>query len=173
MQRVTIVTFPQTRVAGIRHVGHPSREHETVRKLVAWKLERRLLDQSRYRTYGLHYTDPRSAAPAEHRVDFCLSYDGEIEPNAHGVVEMTIPSMRCAMARDIGSRLDNKAARYLYEEWLPRSGEEVADLPLVFHYVNVGPSVKESEAITDVYLPLRAPGPADEPGRQAAGLNAG
>ena len=55
---VSIVTFPQTRVAGIRHAGHPSQEHETARKLVAWKLEHRLLDQSRYRSYGLHYTDP-------------------------------------------------------------------------------------------------------------------
>lgn len=152
---VSIVTFPKTRVAGIRHVGDPSQEHETVRKLVAWKLERRLLDQTLYRTYGLHYTDPRSVLPAEHRVDFCLSYDGDIEPNTYGIVEMTIPSMRCAVARDIGSRLDNRAARYLYDEWLPQSGEEIAALPLVFHYVNVGPAVKEHEAITDVYLPLK------------------
>jgi DNA gyrase inhibitor GyrI len=27
--------------------------------------------------------------------------------------------------------------------------------PIVFHYVNVGPDVKEREAITDVYLPLK------------------
>jgi AraC family transcriptional regulator len=152
---VSIVTFPQTRVAGIRHVGHPSKEHETARKLVAWKLEHGLLDQARYRSYGLHYTDPRSVPPEEHRVDFCLSYDGVIEPNDHGIVEMTIPSMRCAMARDIGSRLDNKAAKYLHDEWLPHSGEQLAALPLVFHYVNVGPAVQEHEAITDVYLPLR------------------
>jgi AraC family transcriptional regulator len=152
---VRIVTFPQTRVAGIRHLGAPSLEHETAKKLVAWKLERRLLDQARYRTYGLHYTDPRTVPPATHRVDFCLSFQGAIEPNAYGVVEMTIPSMRCAVARDIGSRLDNKAARYLYDEWLPRSGEEIAALPLVFHYVNVGPAVKEHEAITDVYMPLK------------------
>jgi AraC family transcriptional regulator len=152
---VSIVTFPQTRVAGIRHIGSPSLEHETVRKLVAWKLERRLLDQVRYRTYGLHYTDPRMVPPDEHRVDFCLSYDGSIDPNLFGIVEMVIPSMRCALARDIGSRLDNKAAKYLYDEWLPHSGEEIAALPLVFHYVNVGPAVKEDEAITDVYMPLK------------------
>jgi len=27
--------------------------------------------------------------------------------------------------------------------------------PWIFHYVNVGPSVREGEAITDVYMPLR------------------
>lgn len=150
-----IVEFPETRVAAVRHVGPPSLEHATARRLVAWKLERGLTDPVRHRTYGLHHTDPRSALPDQHRVDFCLSFDGVIDANPHGVVEMIIPAMRCALARDIGSRQDNKAARYLFDEWLPHSGEQLAGLPLVFHYVNVGPMVKEHEAITDVYLPLR------------------
>ncbi len=152
--QVSIVVFPATKVAGISHVGPPVGEHETARKLIAWKREHHLLDQARYRSYGLHYTDPRTTNPADYRVDFCLSYDGRVEPNPYGIVEMTIPAMRCAMARDIGSRLNNKAAKYLYDEWLPQSGERVAALPLVFHYVNVGPAVSEDEAITDVYLPL-------------------
>lgn len=152
---VTIVTFPETRVAAIRHRGSPSREHETARKLIAWKIEHKLLDPLRHRTYGLHYTDPRAVEPMDHQVDFCLSFDGTVEPNAHGITQMTIPAMRCALARDIGSRLDNKAAQYLYDVWLPTSGERLADMPVVFHYVNVGPGVKEHEAITDVYMPLR------------------
>jgi AraC family transcriptional regulator len=153
--QVSIVTFPETKVAAISHVGSPSQEHETARKLIAWKREHHLLDQARYRSYGLHYTDPRTIDPVEHRVDFCLSYEGRVEPNAYGIVEKTIPAMRCALARDIGSRLDNKAAQYLYDKWLPSSGEQIAAQPLVFHYVNVGPNVKEDEAITDVYLPLK------------------
>jgi len=153
--QVSIVTFPETKVAAISHVGSPSQEHETARKLIAWKLERRLVDQARYRSYGLHYTDPRTTNPTAYRVDFCLSYDEPIEPNAHGIVEMTIPALRCALARDIGSRLDNKAAQYLYDKWLPSSGEQIAAHPIVFHYVNVGPDVREQEAITDVYLPLK------------------
>lgn len=151
---VRIVIFPETRVAGISHRGPPALEHETARKLVAWKLANRLLDPARHRSYGLHHTDPRSAAPGVHRVDFCLSYDGVVAPNDDGIVAMIIPSMRCAVARDIGSRMDNKAARYLCHEWLPRSGEQMADRPLIFHYVNVGPAVRDHEAITDVYLPL-------------------
>jgi AraC family transcriptional regulator len=68
---VSIVVFPETRVAGISHRGAPWQEHETARKLVAWKLEHRLLDQARYRTYGPHYTGPRTTSPTGHRVDFC------------------------------------------------------------------------------------------------------
>jgi AraC family transcriptional regulator len=153
--QVSIVTFPETKVATVSHVGSPLLEHDTARKLIAWKLEHRLLDQAIYRSYGLHYTDPRTVNPAGHRVDFCLSFDGSIHPNPYGIVEGIIPATRCAMARDVGSRLNNQAAWYLFDEWLPRSGEEMAASPVVFHYVNVGPGVKEHEAITDVYLPLK------------------
>jgi len=151
---VRIVTFPETEVAAVTHVGRASREHDTARKLIAWKLERRLLDQRRYSSYGLHYTDPRNVSPDEHRVEFCLSVDFEVGCNDYGIYEKTIPSLRCARARDVGSRSDNRAARFLYEEWLPASGELMADFPLIFHYVNVGPDVTEHDAITDVYLPL-------------------
>jgi hypothetical protein len=39
--------------------------------------------------------------------------------------------------------------------WLPQSDEKPADFPIFFHYVNVGPNVREEEMITDVYLPLK------------------
>lgn len=152
--QVSIVTFPQTRVAAITHRGSPALEHATARKLIAWKIEHRLLDAGRYRSYGLHHADP-DGDPSAYRVDFCLSTDGPIAPNRDGIVEMTIPRLRCALARDIGSRNNNRAARYLVEQWLPASGEQPSGHPLIFHYVNVGPAVQPQEAITDVYLPLR------------------
>src|SRR4051812_32151951 len=150
---IQIVTFPETRVAFLTHLGSPQAEHTTARKLVAWKLEHGLVDQARYRSYGLHYTDPRTVRPEDHRVDFCLSVDHEVAPNSHGVMEKVIPRLRCAYARDIGSRSNNKAAAYLYERWLPAREEELSGDPLIFHYVNVGPNVKDEEAITDVYMP--------------------
>lgn len=152
--QVRIVTFPETKVAMIRHVGPPSMEHDTVRKLIEWKIRNRLLDQDRYRSYGLHYTDPRTVTPSEHRVDFCLSFEGTVPENDLGIIEGVIPVARCALARDVGSRADNKAVRYLVEEWLPTSGETIGSAPIIFHYINVGPNVQEHEAITDVYLPL-------------------
>ncbi len=152
---VRIVTFPETRVAAITHVGLPQNEHDTARKLIAWKLAHGLLDPAKYRSYGLHYTDPRTVNPREHRVDFCLSIDRAVGANPDGIHEMTIPSLRCAFARDIGSRFDNKAVAYLYDEWLPSSGELLSDAPIIFHYVNVGKTVKDEDAVTDVYMPLQ------------------
>lgn len=152
---VKIVTFPETKVAVVTHRGSPDDEYAAAMKLVAWKLARRLLDQGKYRSYGLHYTDPRTTLPDRYRVDFCLSIEEDVEPNEAGVVQGVIPCMRCACARDIGSRRNNQAAAFLYDEWLPRSGEELSGSPLIFHYVNVGPSVKDTEAITDVYMPIK------------------
>ena len=155
LTHVRVVTFPKTLVASISHRGRPQTEHETVRKLVAWKLENSILDPAKHRHYGLHYTDPRSVDPEHHRVDFCLSIEGDIAENTYGIEGKTIPQMRCAYARDIGSRLNNQAARYLYEQWLPSSEESLSGYPIIFHYVNVGPSVRDKEAITDVYMPLK------------------
>jgi AraC family transcriptional regulator len=152
---VQIVVFPETKVAAIEHFGSPALEHDTARKLIAWKLEHSLLDPSKYRSYGIHYTDPRIAPPSDHHVDFCLSIEYEVGPNSFGIVNKVIPRNRCALARDIGSRYNNKAAVYLCEKWLPQSGEVPGNFPIFFHYVNVGPTVREEEMITDVYLPLK------------------
>jgi AraC family transcriptional regulator len=152
---VQIVVFPETRVAAVEHFGSPALEHDTARKLIAWKLEHRLLDPLKHRYYGVHYTDPRTTPPSDHHVDFCLSIDSNVGPNAVGIIDKVIPRSRCALARDIGSRYDNQAAVYLYEQWLPRSGELPGDFPIFFHYINVGPGVREADMITDVYLPLK------------------
>src|SRR3954470_1611356 len=106
---VQIVTFPETKVAVIEHRGSPALEYDTVRKLIAWKLANRLLDPLKYRSYGVHYTNPRTTPPSEHRVDFCLSIEQDVGPNSDGIINKTIPRGRCACARDIGSRSNNKA----------------------------------------------------------------
>ena len=152
---VQIVVFPETNVAAIEHFGSPALEHDTARKLIAWKLEQRLLDPLKHRSYGIHYADPRIAHSQEHHVDFCLSIEREVGPNSFGIVNKVIPRNRCALARDIGSRYNNQATVYLYEKWLPQSGELPANFPIFFHYVNVGSNIREAEMITDVYLPLR------------------
>lgn len=152
---VQIIVFPRTKVAAIEHVGSPASEYDSARKLIAWKIEQRFLDPLRHRSYGVHYTDPHTTPAAEHRVDFCLSIDEDVGQNSYGIIDKVIPMVRCARARDIGSRSNNRAAAYLYERWLPQSGEALGDFPMFFHYVNVGPQVREEDMITDVYLPLK------------------
>jgi AraC family transcriptional regulator len=151
---VRIVDFPETKIASVEHRGAPDREHETVRRLIEWRLEHRLSPE-RHRTFGIHYSDPRTTPAAEHRVDFAVEYGHDVPPNPQGVVSKVIPGGRCALARHLGSRENVSAAVYLYEVWFPGSGESLRDFPIFFHYLNVGPHVKEHEMVTNVYLPLR------------------
>jgi AraC family transcriptional regulator len=151
---VTIVEFPETKVVALEHRGPPELEYQTARKLIEWRLQNRF-PPDRHRSYGVHYTDPRTTPPADHRVDFCVSVDHDIPANPQGVINKVIPRCRCAVARHLGSRAHNLAAVYLWEVWLPTSGEAPGNFPMFFHYVNVGPHVRENEMITDVYLPLR------------------
>lgn len=151
---VRIVEFPETQVAVAEHRGPPELEYETSRKLIEWRINHRL-SPANHRTYGVHYTDPQSVSPAEHRVDFCMTYDQPVQPNLQGIVNKIIPANRCAVARHLGSRRFNAAAVYLYREWLPKSGEWAGNYPIFFHYVNIGSDVREDEMITDVYLPLK------------------
>lgn len=151
---VRIVEFPQTRVAAVEHRGPPDREHETARRLVHWRIARGLSPE-RHATYGVHHTDPATVAPDAHRVDFCVAYDGELAAEDEGIVLRVLPRQRCAVARHVGPRDHVDTAERLVRDWLPTSGESIADAPLVFHYVNVGPGIAPEAMITDVYLPLR------------------
>lgn len=44
---------------------------------------------------------------------------------------------------------------YLYQTWLPDSGEELRDFPCFFHYLNFVHEVDECELVTDIYLPIK------------------
>ncbi|WOX06856.1 AraC family transcriptional regulator [Microbulbifer pacificus] len=152
---VEIVEFPETRVAAIEYKGPPETEHLSVMKLIQWRKENNFPPSPAYRNYGLHYNDPRKVPPQEYRVDLCISVDRKIGENPYGVINKVIPACRCARARHLGSRKKVLAAEFLYEQWLPQSGEQHSGLPIIFHYVNVGPDIREQDMITDVYLPLK------------------
>jgi AraC family transcriptional regulator len=151
---VQIVEFRETPVAAIEHRGSPNREYDTARKFIEWRIANRV-PPDRHRTYGIHYTDPRTTPPADHRMDICVSFDRTVPPNPQGVVKKVLAGGRCAVVRHVGPREFIAAATFLVDEWLPTSGESRRDNPIFFHYVNVGPDVREHEMITDVYLPLR------------------
>lgn len=151
---VRIVEFPEIRVAVLELHGPPEEQHAAARKLVEWRVANGATPD-RHRTFGIHYNDARTTPPADYRVDLCVEVAQAIAPNPQGLVNKTIPACRCAVARHLGSRENVSAAAYLYETWLPDSGEAPGDFPIFFHYVNVGPQARERDMITDVYLPLR------------------
>lgn len=151
---VKIINFPEIKVAVLEHHGSPETEHESVKKLIAWRIENKL-SFDKHQSYGVHYNDPSKTRSDLYKVDLCISVETDVPKNSYGVINKVIPSGRCAMVRHIGSRENITSAKFLYEQWLPNSGEKLRDFPIFFHYVNIGPDIKVEEMITDVYLPLQ------------------
>jgi len=59
---VQIVVFPETKVAALEHFGPPDLEHTSVQKLLAWKLEQRLLDPLKHRSVSTAKVDVANAS---------------------------------------------------------------------------------------------------------------
>jgi AraC family transcriptional regulator len=152
--QVDIITFPETMVAALEHHGPEHLVYNTSRKFIEWR-QTNGIKPDHGDTFAIHYSDPASTLPEDYRLDICVSVEKPVAENPQGVMNKTIPAGRCAVVRHLGSREYIPAADYLYREWLPESGEELRDYPPFFHYINVGPNVKDQDMITDIYLPIK------------------
>tara|TARA_R100001163_G_C5054320_1_gene190859 strand:- start:50 stop:925 length:876 start_codon:yes stop_codon:yes gene_type:complete len=151
---VKIVNFPETMIAALEHHGPEHQIYKTANSFIEWR-KANAISPDKGATYGLHYSDPASTLPEDYRQDIAVSVEAPIAENPQGLVNKVIPAGRCALIRHHGSREYIPAADYLYREWLPQSGEELRDFPFFFHYINVGPDVRDRDMITDLYLPIQ------------------
>lgn len=154
IEDVSIVDFPETRVAALEHRGDPSRVGETVRAFIAWRKASGLSPRTSA-TFNVFYEDPSSVPPEAFLLDLCAATDRPVAENPEGVVAKTIPGGRCAVLRHVGSE-DTlpESIGFLYRTWLPQSGEEPRDFPLFLRRVRFFPDVPEHEAVVDVFLPI-------------------
>ena len=152
--QVNIINFPETRVAAMEHHGSEHLVYNTAQKFIEWR-QANNIKPGQGDTFAVHYSDPASTLPEDYRLDICVSVEKPVAENPQGVLNKTIPAGRCAVVRHLGSREYIPAADYLYREWLPESGEELREYPPFFHYINVGPNVKDQDMITDIYLPIK------------------
>jgi AraC family transcriptional regulator len=152
--QVNIIKFPATMIAALEHHGPEHLVYNTAQKFIEWR-QANNIKPGQGDTFAVHYSDPASTLPEDYRLDICVSVEKPVAENPQGVLNKTIPAGRCAVVRHLGSREYIPAADYLYGEWLPESGEELRDYPPFFHYINVGPDVKDKDMITDIYLPIK------------------
>jgi len=152
--QLELVEFPDTLIAALEHHGPEHLSYKTAQTFIDWRRANGY-PPGRGMTLGIHYSDPVNTLPEDYRLDIAVTVDSPVAPNEFGVVTKSIPGGRCAKVRHLGSRDYVKPAQWLYREWLPASGEQLRDFPIFFHYVNVGPGVRDQDMITDVYLPLK------------------
>ncbi|XHO03169.1 HTH-type transcriptional activator RhaS [Ralstonia syzygii] len=152
---VEIIEREDVPVAAIEHRSDPARLGETIRAFIAWRRANRL-PPAVSATYNIVYDNPDDTPPEAFRMDICAATRTPVAPNAHGVVGKTLAGGRYAVLRHVGSDDTlGQTVAYLYAAWLPASGEEPRDAPLLFQRVRFYPDVPEHKAVTDVLLPLR------------------
>lgn len=154
-EAVRIVHTNDIRVAVLRHHGDPARLGDSIRRFIDWRRQAQLPPRVSA-TYNLLHDDPELVAAEDYRFDLCAATSRPVSENVHGVVDGVIEGGRCAVLCHTGSD-DGLAAtvRWLYADWLPRSGEVLRDFPLYLQRVQFFPDVPEHEAVTDIFLPLR------------------
>ena len=153
-QTVTIIDFMETRIAVMEHRGDPRLIGNSIRRFIEWR-RRNHLPPSASATFNILYDDPAEVPPEKFHIDLCAAVDREMNDPGYGIVSGTIPAGRCAVLHHIGSddTLGN-SIRQLCNQWLPISGETRRNFPIFLQRVRFFPEVPETEAVTDIFLPI-------------------
>lgn len=154
--QVEIVEFPETRVAALEHLGSPKKIMATVETFITWRRANNVIPPHSS-TYNIFYNDPEATPADEFHMDICCSIEQPIGPNPQQVAPKTIEASTCAKIRYTGIEQGLRTAiDFLYDEWLLQSGYELVDKPLFLERISFFPDVKEHQAVTDIYLPIKA-----------------
>ena len=101
------------------------------------------------------YADDPDAVPA---ADLRSAAGTVVDPGTeipHDLAERMVPAGRYAIMRHIGPYSSMHAAYlWLYGQWLPSSGEEPRDHPIIEEYLTDPATTPPVDAVTDILLPL-------------------
>ena len=152
---VAIIDMPDTPVAVMSHRGDRSKIPDTARRFRAWRAASGLSPETAS-TYMIFRSEREPANPDDYAMDLCLGTDLKIDPADTEMQPGVIPGGRCAVIRYPGNTNNlEPAATYLYQKWLPMSGEEPRDFP-IFSRRRLA-AIAEVEGAYEVVLELIMP----------------
>ena len=103
---------------------------------------------------AIYADDPDAVPPADLRSAAGTVVDPGMKI-PHDLVERMVPAGRYAIMRHIGPYSSMHAAYlWLYGQWLPSSGEEPRDHPIIEEYLTDPATTPPVDAVTDILLPL-------------------
>lgn len=153
---VIIKNLNARRLAAVEHRGDVNHLMNSFNKLLDWiKVQSSNLKLQPGEAFGLAYDDPKMTPTDEFRFDLGVTVSEQLALKGD-VVEKRLPAGRYAVAVHKGSHDNIGDTVYaLYRDWLPQSGEELADLPCIFCYYNFVHEVAETELLTECWLLLK------------------
>jgi AraC family transcriptional regulator len=106
------------------------------------------------RLIGVYYDDPGLVAEAELRSFAAVVVTPDVQP-APPIERIDVVARDYAVLRYKGPYSDMRAAyAWLFGTWLPQSGREAADAPMLEEYLNSPHNTPPAELLTDLMLPL-------------------
>jgi AraC family transcriptional regulator len=153
MQEVVIRNVPAMDVLTIDHVGPYMQISKAFDAMMGWLGARDLLS-STVRMIGIFYDDPAVVPEGELRSKAGVVLSKKVDVSA----PVSITQLRggeYAVLRYKGPYADLDAAyKWLYGEWLLKSGREAADAPAFEEYLNTPQDTAPSDLLTEIHLPL-------------------
>ncbi|WP_306519945.1 GyrI-like domain-containing protein [Rheinheimera sp.] len=155
--KVEIINFPATPVIELLHQGPPARLGDSIRRFIEFRKSQQL-PPNRYATFNFLYNDPHHTPAADFRFGLAVALPASFATPPDlpgGFVQHQIPQLRCARLNFCGDDQQLGAlVQYLYGDWLPGSGEQLADFPIFIQRKSFFPEVAAHLAESDIFLPL-------------------
>jgi len=150
---VEVKPMPNQRVAAVRHVGPYHRISDAFGRLGELAGQAGLL-VNRPTMLALYYDDPEVTPEAELRSDAALVVPEGVKL-PEGLDEHRLPAGRYACFLHVGpyEQLGDAWSRFM-GQWLPHSGERMAEGTSFEIYLNTPAEVPQAELRTELYIPL-------------------
>lgn len=156
MNNVEIKTLPSIEVLAFPHKGSYMDVGKAFEKLFTWVGIRGLMGPE-IRSLGIYIDDPDSVAEVDLNSKACVVLPDMQALDIESPLEkVTLAGGEYAVLRHKGPYAEMRSVyNWLYGQWLPNSGHEVADAPVFEDYLNNPREVAATELLTDIYLPLK------------------
>lgn len=153
--KVEIINFPATTVIELLHQGNPASLGDSIRRFIAFRKSQQL-PPTQHATFNFLYQDPQSVPADEYQFGLAVAAQLALETLPQGFRHNIIPAGRCASLEFCGDDQQlGSFVGYLYQQWLPQSGEQLADFPIFLQRKTFFPEVAAHLAQNVIFLPLR------------------
>jgi DNA gyrase inhibitor GyrI len=141
------------RVAFVRHVGPYQECGAAWEILCVFAAQHGLFSPTTLRI-GIGHDNPDVTPPEKLRYDACVTVDDQFQATGEvGVQELPGGQYAILTLKGPYSGLP-EAYRWLFYDWLPRSGRELRSAPCFEVYVSNPASTAPEDLVTEIYLPL-------------------
>lgn len=153
VMHVEIKDMNELRTATLRHVGPYNQISEAFARLGEIAGAAGLLNQ-KCTMLAIYHDDPETTPEAELTSEAAITIPEDAKIPA-GLVEQRVPGGRYATTTHVGpyEKLGDVWARFM-GQWLPKSGERLADSVTYEIYRNTPMDVPKEQLRTEIYLPL-------------------